>query len=271
MLGSAFINMGRIMMDRELLDLSQVQNEQSFNYFSLTADVDWAPDYAVDDYVSIIADAGMQASVYATHDSDALRGIDDVIEVGLHPDNTRPHPEHGLNRKILDLKELYPSAVGVRCHRNFFGQNIAQQAVAADLTYDASVFLWQHPHLRPWKDQYGLIRMAYNWEDGIQADYGLPWDMSHVPFDGPGMKVFNFHPIFVYLNCPNDDYRRKVVSDYKDLTSAPKDKIEPLIYQGYGARNFLIDMLTELKSRGARCVRLQDVAVAARKLETRKS
>jgi len=238
-------------------------NENGLTTFSVTADVDWAPNYAVERFLTIIDDAGVSASIYATHDQCSLKGLPNSIEVGLHPDNTRYHPEYGISRKLLDLRELFPDAVGVRCHRNFFGQNVAQLAVAAGMTYDASVFLWKHSHLRPWIDQFGLVRLAYNWEDGIQADYGYGWTMDHVPFHGQGLKIFNFHPIFVYLNCPDDDYRRKIVGNYKDLTQAPKSEIEPLIYNGYGAQNFLVDLLGELKNRRAQSVTLADIARSA--------
>jgi hypothetical protein len=157
--------------------------------FSLTTDIDWAPDYAVEDLFGLVEAAGLSLSAFATHSSSLLKRAPKWAEIGLHPDNTRSDANHGLSRKILDLKEIYPEAVGVRAHRNFFGQNIAQFAAQAGLVYDASVFLWRRPWCQIFKDQYGLVRMCYNWEDGVQADMGLDWSIEHVPILGPGLKI----------------------------------------------------------------------------------
>lgn len=237
-------------------------NLDGFTSVALTTDIDWAPDYAVEDLLLLVADAGFPITAFATHASSVFNGASSTVEIGLHPDNTRPHPEFGLRRKILDLKTMFPDARGVRAHRNFFGQNVAQMAADAALTYDASVFQWRRPYCQAFRDQYGLVRMSYNWEDGIQADMGLPWSLEHVPMDGPGLKIFNVHPIFIYLNCPDDDYRRRAVKDFPDLTRAPRDVLQPLVYPGYGARSFLVDLLRELKARGPKAYRLSEIAVA---------
>lgn len=237
-------------------------NLDGFTTFALTTDIDWAPDYCVEDVFRLIEDAGLRLTAFATHDSHVARTAPKFVEIGLHPDNTRPHPEHGLSRKIPDLLDIYPQAVGLRAHRNFFGQNIAQMAAAAGLQYDASVLHWRQPFCQAGIDQYGLVRMCYNWEDGIHADRGLPWDLAHVPIAGPGLKIFNMHPIFIYLNCPDDGYRRRVVKDYKDLTTIPRNVVDPLVHDGYGARRFLIDLLQHLKATGARSIVLSEIAAA---------
>lgn len=235
-------------------------NLNGFSSFALTSDVDWAPDYCLEDVLSLVNDFGFDLSVFATHDSEVLRFAPDFVEVGLHPDFTRPDPEHGIRRKILDLLDIYPAAKGVRAHRNFFGQNIAQLAREAGLLYDASVFHWSKPFCGVERDQYGLIRMSYCWEDGIQADRGLPWELEHVPLMSPGLKILNVHPIFIYLNCPNDAYRRSVTSGVQDLTKLSYSDAKSQVYKGYGARDFYIDLLKHLRMSGAQTYKLSTIA-----------
>jgi hypothetical protein len=237
-------------------------NLDRFSDFALTSDVDWAPDYCIEDLFSLVGDSDLNLSIFATHNSSILKAAPDFVEVGLHPDFTRPHPEHGIRRKMLDLLDVYPEARGVRAHRNFFGQNIAQLAREAGLIYDASVFHWSKPFSQVERDQYGLVRMTYCWEDGIQADRGLPWELQHVPIAGPGLKIFNVHPIFIYLNCPDDAYRRSVTNGISDLTRLPYAQAKAQIYRGYGARSFLIDLLKHLRSLRARSHKLADIALA---------
>jgi len=231
-------------------------NLNGFETWTLTCDIDWAPDYAVEDFFSIVESFGFELTAFATHKSSLLVRTPKWLEVGLHPDYTRPHPEYGISRKLIDLKDLYPDSQGVRSHRNFFGQNTADLAKKAGLIYDCSTLLWCNAYSQIYNDQFGLRRLSYVWEDGVHADMGLDWDMSHLPTETPGVKIFNFHPIFTYLNCPNDEYRREVVKGYNHLETAPMSALKPQIYQGYGARNFLIDMLKELKRRRAQCYSL---------------
>lgn len=239
-------------------------NADGFRTFALTADIDWAPDYAVEDLLLAVEPTGFHITLFATHDQPILKNLPSWVSVGLHPDNTRPHAQTGLKRKILDLLELYPEARGVRAHRNFFGQNIASLAADAGLEYDASVILWRHPHMQPWLDQYGLIRMQYGFEDGIIADMRLPWDTGLLDVSVPGQKIYNFHPIFTYLNCPDDDYRRAIVRDYSDLTQAPQSVLGSRRHQGEGARTFLLRVLDALRATGARSLSLLEAARVAR-------
>lgn len=234
-------------------------NLDGFSHYAMTADIDWAPDYAVADMLEIFARFGIKITCYATHRTSLFSGTTPMVEIGLHPDYTRPHPTEGLRSKLLDLKEMFPDAVGVRSHRNFFGQNTAHLATEANLIYDSSVLLWRQPFCQIYRDQWGLYRLPYCWEDGIQADMKLPWTLDIVPRATPGLKIFNIHPIFIYLNCPDDDYRRAIVKHYNDLTQAPREVIEPQRYDGYGARRFLIDLLTELQRSGAKSHRIRDI------------
>jgi hypothetical protein len=239
---------------------AQFYNIDAPTTFSLTTDIDWAPDYAIEDVFGLVEASGFSLTAFATHPSTILKAPPKWLEIGLHPDFTRPDPQHGISRKILELKELYPNSIGVRAHRNVFGQNIAHLAREAKMTYDASVLLWVRPWCQIFRDQFGLVRMCYNWEDGVHADMGLDWSLSHVPISGPGLKIFNIHPIFIYLNCPNDDYRRDAVRHYRDLQNAPERDLKPLIYKGYGARSFLIDLLAKLKDDGLTSIRLDSMA-----------
>ncbi|AMS30171.1 MAG TPA: hypothetical protein DIU09_10685 [Hyphomonadaceae bacterium] len=239
-------------------------NLERLTSWSLSCDIDWAPDFAVEDLLCLVESFDIPLTAFATHKSDLLQRPPGWLEVGLHPDNTRPHAEHGLKRKVLDLLDLYPDAKGLRAHRNFFGQNIAQMTAEAGLTYDVSVLNWGMPFCQGQFDQYGLARLSYCWEDGVHADLNKPWDLSHVPFNGPGLKIFNVHPIFIYLNCPDDGYRRDVTKGYRNLQDAPFSILKNQVYQGYGARNFLIDILKSMKARQAKAVRLDKLVAEAR-------
>jgi peptidoglycan/xylan/chitin deacetylase (PgdA/CDA1 family) len=231
----------------------------------LTTDIDWAPDYATEAVLNLVAEAGMKITAYATHDSPLLKASTEFVEIGLHPDNTRPDPVHRFARKLPDLMEIFPDAVGLRCHRNFFGQNISDLAKECGLRYDLSTFLWRQPFAQAHVDYNGLVKMAYVWEDGIHVDVGEPLALDRIGLDSPGLKVLNVHPMLIYLNAPDDHLRRRLTKGIADLTSVPSSHFESGIHTGYGLRDFYRDLLAELKRRGVRTVFARDVVAAVAK------
>ena len=229
----------------------------------LTTDIDWAPDYASETVFALAERYGFKITAFATHDSALLKHPPDAVEVGLHPDYSRPDPKHGFAEKIAALKDLYPTAVGARCHRNFFGQNVANQMHDAGLVYDASSILWNQPLCQGHVDYNGMVRFSYCWEDGLHCDTGLPFDLAQLKLDVPGLKILNVHPIVIYLNAPNDDFRRAVTGRYRSLAEAPESDLAPEIYNGYGMRRFWEDLLAFLRDRNVRSHHLRDLAAVA--------
>jgi len=243
--------------------LRDAYNLDGLDTVVLTTDIDWAPDYATRAVLDLVADAGMRITAFATHDSPLLKAATDFVEIGLHPDNTRPHPQHGFARKIPDLLELFPDAVGLRCHRNFFGQNISDLAHAAGLTYDISTFLWRQPFAQGYLDYNGLVKLAYVWEDGIHVDVGEALELERVGLDLPGLKILNVHRMLIYLNAPDDQLRRRLCRGIGDLTTVPETHFRDHIHQGYGLRDFYRDLLAELRRRKVRTLFARDLAALA--------
>lgn len=226
----------------------------------LTADIDWAPEYAIADLFELVSSFGFSMTAFATHESPVMRQAGSWLEIGLHPDNTRPHPEEGFWPKFAALKEMYPEAVGFRCHRNFFGNNISDLGKRLGLIYDASVVLWRLPFGQAYVDYNGIVRMSYCWEDGLHADLNLPMTLDEVYLNLPGLKILNVHPMLLYLNSQDDNARRQVTSRYKDLQHAPQDDVDPYVSKGYGLKSFYKEILSELKARGVRTLTCRQVA-----------
>ena len=244
--------------------LSPFYNLHGLSDVILTCDVDWAPDYAIRDVIGAAARFGHKLTIFATHRSEVLLEAPGHVEVGLHPDFTRPHAKKWFDEKLARLKESYPQAVGCRSHRNFFGQNIGDLAKACGLIYDASTFLWNEPFCQAHIDYNGIVRFSYMWEDGIHLDMGLPLSWESISLHTPGLKIINVHPITIYLNCRSEDERRAVTSRYSDLTQAPREEID-LHRQSHapGVRDLWIRLLTYLQENKVRTHHLGPLAERA--------
>ena len=202
----------------------------------LTCDLDWAPEFCIEKVLFAIEHYQLKITIFATHHSPLLTNPPNFVEVGLHPDFTRPNTDFAT--KMHNLKSLYPRALGMRSHRNFFGQNISDLAKQYNLHYDVSSFLWNLPHCGTYHDYNDLLRISYMWEDGIHLDMecGMTWDKINL--HSPGLKILNVHPILMYLNSSSDNHRRSVTSQYQDLTQAPKSEIDTYIQPGVGIFTF---------------------------------
>ena len=217
----------------------------------LTADVDWAPDYAIEEVLKEVEARGMKMTMFATGDSAVLKAPPSWLEVGLHPDFTRKNgPWH--DERMATLKALYPQAVGMRSHRNFFGQNIADLAKANGLSYDASVIQFNHTLIQASCDYNGMTRFAYCWEDGIHLDMNYGLETSMLTLEAPGMKIINVHPVLMYLNSENDDHRRGVTRRYADLASAQRHELESDRNTQRGIADVWKGMLDDFAARGVR-------------------
>jgi hypothetical protein len=225
----------------------------------LTCDVDWAPEYAIEHVLEAVEAHGQKLTIFATHRSEVLLGAPPWVEVGLHPDFTRQHDgDSRFEDKLATLKSCYPSAVGMRSHRDFFGNNIGDMAMKCGLRYDASTFLWNQPLCQAHVDYNGMTRFSYCWEDGIHLDMGFGLELDRVTLHTPGLKILNVHPILIYLNSSTEEHRRGVTRRYKDLTSAAFSEIDAEVNRGRGIGNVWRELLQYLAVNNVRTHLLRD-------------
>ncbi len=219
----------------------------------LTCDIDWAPEFAIESVLRAVEEHGHKLTIFATHRSELLLGAPPWLEVGIHPDFTRQLPNAPrFEDKISALKSCYPSAVGMRSHRDFFGNNIGDMAKNCGLRYDVSSFLWNQPLCQAHVDYNGMTRFSYCWEDGIHLDMGFGLDMERVTLHAPGLKILNVHPILIHLNSSSEEHRRGVTRRYPDLTSAPDSEISADVNRGRGIGHVWRELLQYLAENNVR-------------------
>jgi len=88
--------------------------------------------------------------------------------------------------------------------------------VDSGLKYDCNLYLPKQEGLRPFVNWNGLIRIPYFWEDGGHMLYGDPWTPGALGMDRPGLKIFNFHPVHIFLNTEKLERYREAKPHLKD-------------------------------------------------------
>lgn len=220
---------------------------------AITLDVDWAPEAAIAAAAAALERGGVKATFFATHASEVLHGLDrELFEVGLHPNFNDVGVE--VERPLADLKDLYPEARGARSHSLFVSSHILGLYRRHGLRYEANVFLDGHPHLRPVMRFADLVSIPFNWSDDKHLERSRPFRIDAVGLDRPGLKVFNFHPIHVFMNTSSDAHYAEYRAHYQDA-----DALRGRIAQGPGIGTLFNDMVETLAQRATSTATMREI------------
>ncbi len=254
----------------ELRFRERYANWRGLRSVCLTFDIDFAPDYMIDHLAEILDPYGIEATFFVTHASDAVRGLacNPRYEIGYHP-NLSPGSTQGdsLPGIIASLRTDFPGAVGNRFH--LLGSSYRDLAVLgrSGFRYDASTLRFDCPYLLPsFHQDIGLTLLTYFWEDGIAEAARVPLRLPAVDLRSPGMKMFNFHPLNVFLNAPDASTRLRFLAEHPDLTHCPARTAERYRHTGDGAATLLGELLAHLSARGCAFVRASAIDTAYREV-----
>ncbi len=196
---------------RTISSIAVADTGQNSDALYLTFDIDWACDKVLADTINLIEEADVCATWFVTHDTPLLKRLrnNPKFELGIHPNFNnilvgRPDPYNGKNPEetVGRLLSLVPEAKSIRSHSMTQSTPLLNFFLEKGLTHDCNHFI---PHqagmeLCPWYLWTGLIKVPYFWEDDIALIYGENLAEIEKLTQRKGLKVFDFHPIHVYLN-----------------------------------------------------------------------
>jgi len=226
------------------------------NEIYLTFDSDWASDAVVADTVELLESRGVSATMFVTNVSPGLLALagHERIELGIHPNfNPLLRGEAGPDAAtiVATLHDAYPRAVAVRSHSLFQSSGLQGLFCSRKLKYDLNTFIpsWSGIECKPYREVNDIARLPYFWEDDVYVDALQRGIVADWNADGllatRGLKVFDFHPIHVFLNTENMDRYRASLPDQQDLAALRRHR-----GGSYGTRNFLIDLIERGLERG---------------------
>ncbi len=229
----------------------------------ITIDLDWAPDYMIEPIAAALIKRRVRATWLITHMSpavDALRKRSDLFELGIHP-NFLPGSSHGVTSdEVIDhCMSLVPSARCVRSHGLMQSTRLLHElARREELCVDLSLYLHHCPSAAPCRFAYRgacLLRLPHVWEDDFEMECSdASWRLDPIQrLDG--MKILNFHPVHVFLNCPSGEaynaYRRLGGVNAKTEAAAGALK-----HAGPGPATMFSEVIDHLAIRGGgECIR----------------
>jgi hypothetical protein len=231
----------------------------------VTFDVDWSPDWMIEDVCRILDSHDAPSTWFVTHDSPAIRKLRlraDRVELGIHP-NCLPGSTHGRSEReaLAHVKRIVPEAVSMRTHGLY--QTTAFLLLAAaefGIRLDSSIFMPIFDAM-PFDlrvENIHMTRIAFFWADDLtMRDPHGSWQLPDGLQD-PGTRVFAFHPFHIALNttdyslyerlkkeCPLPQWSESFVAAHRNPGDGPRTFLEKLVRASGTTAARLCDLIAD--------------------------
>ncbi|KOA21032.1 hypothetical protein CLHOM_06200 [Clostridium homopropionicum DSM 5847] len=218
------------------------------NTIYITLDVDWACDEVLKETIKLFNKEDVSATFFITHQTDLITELrkNSKIELGIHPNFNQISGITDMENSIIYLKTIVQEAKSVRTHSLMQSSNILDLYQKQGLKYETNTYIPLRSNilLKPYYHWNGILRIPFFWEDDVHCldiENGdeKDWDVNRF-IDYDGIKVFNFHPIHLFLNTENLQRYRKAKEYYHE-----SDKLKDFINKdsNNGARVFLENLI----------------------------
>lgn len=178
----------------------------------ITIDVDWACDEVIEYTIDFLEKNNAKATFFITHSTPLLEKLrkSDLFELGIHPNfqwllnGTSQYKD--MEAVLENILSIVPEAKSVRSHSLVQSSPLLELFKIKGLLYDVNLFIpwYSNIELYPIRHWNGLCRLPYFWEDDVQCISHLNGNINGWNIDNllqhKGLKIFNFHPIHLYLN-----------------------------------------------------------------------
>ncbi len=193
--------------DSKIIDTKSLDDE-----FCITIDVDWSPEELIESVINTLNSYKIKATFFATHPIDVKEH-----ETALHPNFTSFERYEETIRKLL---QIYPDAKGVRGHRLMTDETLLLHYEKLGILYQSSYLMLGLKNIRPFYLEFNIMEIPLFYMDRIHFDDSWHakkgFTINSINMDFTGLKVFDFHPIHIFLNTNNRDLYERAKKYYHE-------------------------------------------------------
>ena len=216
----------------------------------ITLDVDWAPDFVIDYVSEKLEKNNIKATWFITHNSKSIKKLfsNPNFEVGIHP-NFKNNSTQGKNIDdiLRNLKKIAPKSKSLRTHGLLQSTEILLKFKKYGIKNDLSILMSNYEGLKPHYEKFlDLVRFPYYWEDDVEVTNKSKFTNVKKHLSKKGLKIFNFHPIHIYLNTEDLDRYEKIKNSLSKISKKELDKHRN---PDLGTEVFFDNLLNELKKK----------------------
>ena len=223
----------------------------------ITMDMDWANDGVLCDTIALTEELNIPVCFFITNDTPMLKTLRNhpLFTLGIHPNflpQMNSQSSKSFRETLAEMKALVPEAKVLRCHALVDATPILVTAKEMGFYADMNLFIpfSSDITLKPFYHVTGLKRLPFFYEDDAwAAETDAPSPESHLTSGGDTLRIFNFHPIHLYLNMENMERYNRAKPYYHEF-----EKLAPFVNHGpdMGARDFLTALVKTAKEQNIR-------------------
>lgn len=228
-----------------------------FNLSVITIDTDWAPDFAIMQVIELLVKKNIKATWFVTHQSsvlDVLKDHKEIFEIGIHPNFFANSTQGKNNKEVIEkLLTFVPEAKSIRTHSLFQSLNLLDfiSHNYPQITIDSSLLMKKSPFLTPHSLYFHsggmMTRFPIFWQDDIESSEKIPtWNLEEPVYHTKGLKVFNFHPIHLWINTFNINQYLKLKNEIPDINNSKQKTLDKFVNKENGALRFFEQLLNHI-------------------------
>lgn len=229
----------------------------------LTFDMDWAIDEVMEDFYSLLEKYGLVGTIHVTHETKMLERFrrEEILDLGIHPNyNAVLECRGGCTyvQVLKEIKEIVPEAVCVRSHALTNSSIIQREYSAIGIKYDLNTLIpaVEGMVLYPFDSVMADLKiLPFIFEDDIYLNLRKKKPVDFFlsdKFIAP--RIFNFHPIHLYLNTDRNETYEKARPYFKNIEKLSMLKNT----ENYGIRDYFIDLITCAQSANWQFQKIKD-------------
>jgi hypothetical protein len=226
----------------------------------LTLDMDGAPEYMMASVLDLLGEHDIPATIFATGESQVLRGAGASIEIGLHPEI---RDMYQLEESVAPLKEMYPEARCLRSHGLVSASSLLVQAWKAGITVTSNYLSLDTPQQSPLPLLYSIHEFPVTFMDDVCLLEGGPFDLESLApsiLPGAGFSVLIFHFVHIYLNAVNFVQYKSVKGNLHDKDLVDSHSQSDL----HGVRDMFLALIQDEAARSRFSLFPRDVSMTTR-------
>jgi len=229
--------------------LNENCNYSSKETIFLSFDIDWVPDFMLSFTADLVSH--LDASFMHTHSSPVCKQVAENFPSGIHPNLQKNSDQgNGIDESIKFLRELGVDFETCRFHVLKHGYPDLIKLSEHGTKLDSSTILFNGKNILPtYHHDLDMVLAPYFWEDGIHLrGKELKGEAGIIDWSTPGLKIFDFHPLDIYLNTNSMDLRNSFKASVTKLQDTEEDFCEKFINRDLtGTRDILIELIAKEK------------------------
>jgi len=221
----------------------------------LTFDCEWAPNFILEHVSNLLIESEVKSTWFVTNESAIIEELkqNSLFELGIHP-NFYPGSSQGEDSDsvLKNLKKIVPKSKSIRTHRLLQSSPLLCKFQEYGIENDVSIFLPYTKNITPHYSKYlNLFRFPFFWEDDAEMVENSSWSINDTKLNINGLKIYNFHPILIYLNS-KDLKSYNQLKESIDIKKITKQNIQKYInMNSSGVSTFFKELISSLSGKGS--------------------